>query len=238
AYGQAKARLDELVRGPRQEQIRAARANLEGANQDLEFRRTEEKRVGELSAKGLASTDLHDRTIAALDAASANRKLREAQLQELLAGTTVEELAQAEHAMKQAEARRDAAQVDLERLAIRAPVAGIADSRLFEIGERPGVGQPVAVLLAGKQPYARVYIPEHLRVKVKAGTEARLWVDGLEEPVKGAVRWVATEAAFTPYYALTERDRGRLTYVAKIDVAEDRERLPDGVPVEVELLLD
>ena len=47
---------------------------------------------------------------------------------------------------------------------------------------------------------------------------------------------MSSEAAFTPYYALTERDRGHLTYLAKIDITEDRERLPDGVPVQVELL--
>lgn len=238
AYGQAKAKLDELVRGPRQEQIQAARANLEGANQDLAFRRTEEKRVGELSSQGLASTDLHDRAVAQLDAAIATQKLRQAQLQELLAGTTVEELTQAEQAVKQAAARRDAAQVDVERHAIRAPVDGVADSRLFEIGERPGVGQPVAVMLGGSQSYARVYVPEQLRANVKPGTPAQLWVDGVQEPIKGTVRWVSTEAAFTPYYALTERDRGRLAYVAKVDVSEQRDRLADGMPVEVELLLD
>ena len=45
-------------------------------------------------------------------------------------------------------------------------------------------------------------------------------------------------AAFTPYFALTERDRGRLSYLAKIDITENRERLPDGVPVEVEFVLN
>ncbi len=53
----------------------------------------------------------------------------------------------------------------------------------------------------------------------------------------GRVRWVASEPAFTPYYALTERDRGRLSYVAKVDLDQVRERLPDGVPVNVEFLL-
>ena len=41
AVGQARARLDELVRGPRQEQIAQARANLAGARRDIEFRRTQ-----------------------------------------------------------------------------------------------------------------------------------------------------------------------------------------------------
>ena len=58
----------------------------------------------------------------------------------------------------------------------------------------------------------------------------------MSAPVDGRVRWVASDPAFTPYYALTERDRGRLTYVAKVDITEERQRLPDGVPVEVEFV--
>jgi HlyD family secretion protein len=161
-----------------------------------------------------------------------------AQLEELLAGTTIEELRQAEQAVKQATAFRDGAAVDLDRQTLRSPVDGIADSRLFEIGERPGQGQPVMIVLGGKQPYARIYVPEDMRVRVSAGSKALIYVDGLTAPVDGRVRWVASEAAFTPYFALTERDRGRLSYVAKVDISEDRERLPDGVPVEVEFIVE
>jgi len=234
ALAQLQARLDELVRGPRAELITAARANGEGATQELEFRESELQRTREVHARGLASPDALDRARAALDAAQANLKLRLAQLEELLSGTTLEELAQAAQAVKQAAARRDAAQVDLERTTILAPVAGIADSRLFELGERPTPGQPLMVVLAGEQPYARVYVPERLRIHVRPGSAVRVRIDGLEQSVPGTVRWVASEAAFTPYFALTERDRGRLTYEAKVDLDFDGARLPDGVPVEAE----
>jgi HlyD family secretion protein len=237
AVGQAQARLDELVRGPRQEQIAQARANLAGANRDLEFRRTAFRRAKDLLEKELASPQTRDRAKAELDAAEANLALRRAQLQELLAGTTVEELAQAEQSLQQAQARRDSASLDVERHRLVAPVDGIFDSRLFEPGERPPAGQPVAVMLGGSQPYARIYVPERLRARVRPGTDARIAVDGTGAPLTGQVRWVAHEAAFTPYFALTERDRGRLTYLAKVDIEEQRERLPDGVPVEVELLV-
>ena len=237
AVGQARARLDELVRGPRQEQIAQARANLAGAAREIDFRRAQFQRAKELLEKELASPESRDRAKAELDVAEANLELRRAQLEELLAGTTVEELAQAEHALDQAEARRDSARVDVERHTLTAPVDGLFDSRIFEVGERPPAGQPVAVILGGQQPYARVYIPERLRAQVRPGTEARVSVDGMDAPIQGRVRWVAHEAAFTPYFALTERDRGRLTYLAKIDIGERQERLPDGVPVEVELLL-
>ena len=235
---QHQARLDELIRGPRSEQIAAARANVEGATQDLEFRQSELDRTREVHARGLASPDALDRARAALDAAQANLKLQLAQLEERLAGTTVEELAQADQAVKQARARRDSVVIDLERHTTRAPVDGIADSRLFEIGERPAPGQPLMILLGGEQAYARVYVPESLRVHVMAGSEVLVFVDGLDSPLTGRVRWVASEPAFTPYFALTERDRGRLSYVAKVDISTDRDRLPDGVPVEVEFLFD
>ena len=237
AVGQAQARLDELVRGPRQEQITQARANLAGANRDVEFRRAQFQRAKDLLEKELASPETRDRARAELDAAEANLELRRAQLQELLAGTTVEELAQAEQSLQQAQARRDSASVDVERHNLVAPVDGIFDSRLFEPGERPPAGQPVAVMLGGSQPYARIYVPERLRAHVRPGTEARIAVDGIDASIEGRVRWVAHEAAFTPYFALTERDRGRLTYLAKVDIQAQRERLPDGVPVEVELLV-
>jgi HlyD family secretion protein len=233
---QAQARLDELVRGPRSEQIAAARANVAGAVDELDFRKSDYARVQKVHAQKLASPELLDRAKAALDAAESNLELRRAQLQELLSGTTVEELAQAEAAVDQAKARRDLIEVDLERHTIRAPVDGIVDSRLFETGERPNPGQAMLIMLSGEYPYARVYIPERLRVHVTPGLTADIHVDGLDAPIAGQVRWVAAEAAFTPYFALTERDRGNLTYLAKIDLTDPGKRLPDGVPVEV--LLD
>jgi HlyD family secretion protein len=232
ALREARARQAELVRGPRQEQIAAARANLDGAERELEFRTADYERVRAIAERGLAAPGDLDQAKASLDAAIASRASRRAELEERLNGTTIEELDQIEATVAQAAARRDAAMIDLERHEIRAPVDGVADTRLFEVGERPDPGQPVMVLLGGPQPHARVYVPEHLRASVRPGSTATLHVDGIAEPLDGRVRWVASEAAFTPYFALTERDRGRLSFVAKIDLEEDRERLPDGVPLE------
>ncbi|GAG92015.1 unnamed protein product, partial [marine sediment metagenome] len=38
---------------------------------------------------------------------------------------------------------------------------------------------------------------------------------------------------FTPYFALTEHDRSRLSYLAEVDVP-DASSLPSGVPLEVD----
>ena len=234
--GQHRARLDELTRGPRQEQIVAEQANVGGARQELGYRQIEYERAKQIHERDLASPETLDRAKVLLDNAESTLAFHEARLAELLAGTTIEELRQAESAVAQAEARLASAVVDLERHEIVAPVDGIVDSILFETGERPTVGLPAVVMLGGEQPFARAYVPENLRASIAPGDSARVFVDGIEQPFEGRVRWIASEAAFTPYFALTEHDRGRLTFFAKVDIVNARRRLADGVPVEVEFI--
>jgi HlyD family secretion protein len=64
-------------------------------------------------------------------------------------------------------------------------------------------------------------------------------VDGIDAAFPARVRNVSSEASFTPYAALTEQDRGRLVYVAELDLEGDGAReLPAGVPVQVEFQLE
>ncbi|MBL4890394.1 MAG: HlyD family efflux transporter periplasmic adaptor subunit [Rhizobiaceae bacterium] len=103
---------------------------------------------------------------------------------------------------------------------------------LFETGERPRIGDVVAVLLSGEQPYARLYIPEPMRVQIRRGSKLQIAVDGLPGTLTGTVRRIESEATFTPYFALNERDRTRLSYVAEVSLPTLPDRLPDGIPVQ------
>jgi len=233
ALAQQQAVLAELVRGPRKEQIAAARASLQAASSDRAFRQLELQRADDLLARKLASPDEADRARAAFDAARAQVALHTARLDELLSGTTVEELTQVEQLVAQASARVQQLDLDRDRLTLRAPADGYIDTIVFERGERPTPGQTLMVMLTGPQPYARVYVPEALRVSLAPGDEANIAVDGLGEVLRGRVRHVTSASSFTPYFALTRHDRGRLSYVAEIDLLRSGTRLPDGVPVEV-----
>ena len=90
-------------------------------------------------------------------------------------------------------------------------------------------------MLAADTLHARIYVPEPLRAQVQPGLAAVLKIDGVEETVPGTVSFVSSEAAFTPYFSLTQRDRSRLVYLAKVQVEEAaRQHLPAGLPVEVD----
>jgi HlyD family secretion protein len=232
ALAEAQARLAELERGPRRERIDVARARLKGAQAALAVRNRELQRLQRLEQSQLASPDELDAARRQRDAALAERDQARAVLRELQTGATKEELEQARQRLAQAAAAARALGISLERLTVRAPVDGRVDDLPYELGEQPAIGDVVAVMLAGDRPYARVYIPEHLRVHIRPGTSAEIAVDGIAQPFKGIVRKVASDPTFTPYFALTEHDRGRLSYVAEIDLESTDQDLPAGIPVE------
>jgi HlyD family secretion protein len=92
-------------------------------------------------------------------------------------------------------------------------------------------------MLTDGAPYARVFVPEPVRAGVQPGTEATVRIDGTGRDWKGRVRYVSTDAAFTPYYALNEKDRSRLSFLAEIVLTDsEAAALPTGMPVQVTLL--
>lgn len=138
-------------------------------------------------------------------------------------------------ALAQTQATLDQDQITLERLTLRAPRDATIDSLPYHVGERPPVHAVVTVLLDASGAYAQVYVPEPLRASVHPGLKAVIRFDGEDKPYAATVRYVSADAAFTPYYALNERDRSRLAYLAKVYLdGSDSSKLPTGAPVSVD----
>lgn len=236
AVSRAQGALAEQVTGPRREEILAARARLAGAQARLEAAGHEFARVDALVRQRLlAQADL-DRARAARDGAAADRDAARENALALERGTRSEVLDQARASARLAQAQLEQLEVRRARLDVVAPRDGVIDALPYKLGERPPPGAPVAVMLAAGRPYARVFVPEPMRARVTAGTAAVVHVDGSDRAWRGRVRYLGSDAAFTPYYALNERDRSRLSYLAEVDLTEaEAESLPSGLPVQVEL---
>ncbi len=233
---QSAARLAELVRGPRKETIREARAQLESARSSAKNAATNLTRAKELFARDLSNQSSLDLATTRSDTTIAAEQAAGESLNRLLNGTTVEELDQAIAALKAAEAAINRIQLDIDRLKIYAPVNGMLDKRLYQLGERPQIGATVTVILDSSRTYARIYVPEPLRASVQPGKQLVVRIDGIDKTFTGIVRWVSADASFTPYFALTEHDRSRLSYLAEVDVP-DASSLPSGLPLEVDFPL-
>ena len=79
-------------------------------------------------------------------------------------------------------------------------------------------------MLADGTPYARVYVPEPLRTRFTAGTKVAAPSMANARHFQGTVRYVSAEASFTPYYALTQKDRSRLSYLAEVTLDDPTRR--------------
>ena len=102
--------------------------------------------------------------------------------------------------------------------------------------DSPAAFAVVTTVLSGARPWARVYLPEPWLSQVKVGSRVDVLVDGKSEAMEGKIRHIESRSSFTPYYALAEEDRKRLSYVTEIDLLDQvAVDLPVGIPVQVSL---
>jgi HlyD family secretion protein len=227
--------LQELEAGPRSERIAQSRAQLAAAQAQARDAQAYYARLQPLGRRQLVAAADVDRARAAAGNAQAQVRAAEAALDELVHGTRSEQLAQGEAALRAAQAQVAAQQATLEKLSVVAPRDAVVDSLPYKLGDQAPVGSPLAVLLVGDAPYARIYVPEQQRAQVQVGDAARVFVAGSDNALAGRVRAIRSEPSFTPYYALVGKDAARLSYLAEVALSgRDAAKLPAGLPVRVE----
>ena len=223
--------LDELRHGARIETIDASRAALARTEATAANARLVRERARRSAQAGAQPQADLDNANAALRQADADANAARANLDELLHGTRPEDLAQGEAALAQAQASVAQLTVTLERLSVRAPRAGRVDTLPFKLGDRPSQGAGVVSFLVGDAPYARVFVPETQRVGIAQGARFSIKVEGIEHAFTATALRIASEASFTPYYALTGDDASRLVYRAELGLdGDDARKLPAGLP--------
>ncbi|MGF1739450.1 HlyD family secretion protein [Photobacterium satsumensis] len=231
----AEASLLRLTNGERPEDIAAAQAKVARAQAQLTDADKNYRRKAELVERGLISQSEKDSALAARDSAKAELDSATEEFSKLTAGARPEDIDQAKAQLAAAKADVALEKQKLDELTIVATREGILDNLPYNLGERVPVNGVVAVIQADRVPYARVYVPAKYRVDFVPGIKVPVYVDGVDQPYEGTVRWVSTESAFTPYYALTEDERSRLMYLAEVDLPDSAAPLPSGVPAQVVL---
>ena len=230
---QSREALAELRAGPRSEDIAQARATLAAAQAQARDADAYYARLQPLGRQQLVAASEVDRARAASQSAQAQVRLAQAALLELEHGTRSEQVAQGVAAVASAEAQASVQAVTLDKLNVVAPRAGRIDSLPFKLGDQPVAGAPLAVMLVGEAPYARVYLPQALRNRLKVGDRVQVRLDGQEKAYGGRLRMIRSEPSFTPYFALTGQDAARLSYLAEISLGKEAADLPVGAPLQV-----
>jgi HlyD family secretion protein len=232
---QAKANLEKVHKGAREEEVAAASAQVAGAKAALVKSEANYQRAKILIKKELASQATLDNALASRDENEAKLHNAQEKLLQLINGARIEDLQIAEAILATTIAVVDSEKKKLNDLTITAKRDGLLDNLPWNLGERVTQGSPVAIILAGTAPFARIYVPEPYRVKIKVADKLTVHIDGLVTPITGTVRWISSEPAFTPYFALNQEERANLMYLAEVQLPDSAADLPMGVPAQVQM---
>jgi multidrug resistance efflux pump len=145
----AQARLDQARRGPRKDEIAAAKAEADAASAQAWQTGVSHDRAERLyatNADAIPQAEV-DSTKGAADAASAESRAAESRLALLEKGTRKEVIAEAEANVAAAKADLDAANAVLSQMELRAPSAGVVLRRDHEPGEQVTTVPPTVVLV-------------------------------------------------------------------------------------------
>ncbi|MCX6992170.1 MAG: efflux RND transporter periplasmic adaptor subunit [Kiritimatiellaeota bacterium] len=144
--------------------------------------------------------------------------------------------ATAEARVKESRAALALAETRLGYAALTSPVAGVVLSKAVESGEYVFPGMTVITIGNLEQVWIRAYINETDLGRVKVGQTARVTADtypGKSYP--GKVAFISSEAEFTPKNVQTAKERVKLVYRIKIDVANPAMELKPGMPADAEI---
>jgi HlyD family secretion protein len=143
---QARARYLLARRGPRAEDVAAARAEADAAAATAQHRGAEQARSDRLGRVGALATTVVDADDAAARVAAAQTDAAAARYRSLARGTRSEQIEDAAAAIALAQAELDAARVALDQMGLVAPSDGVILRRTGEVGALVTLTAPAPVL--------------------------------------------------------------------------------------------
>lgn len=229
-----EASLDFYKNGSRLEQIASAEARVAQASARFKNASQELKRRESLRQQSLISIAELDQARLIFDTSKAQLEDARQQLQEMKTGNRDEIIRQAEASLKIADASLAQEQRRLSDLQIVATRDGILEDLPYEIGERVPLGAVVAIIAADSHAYARLSLPETALAKYKINDSVDIYLDGIDQPLTGKIRYISPRPFFTPYFALHQSERSRLMYKMEVELP-NTESFPTGLPLHMEL---
>jgi HlyD family secretion protein len=235
----AQAALNAALAGSRKEEIAASKAALEQAQADLRRLEPDEARIRDLYQKGILSVRDYEASRASLEASRGKVQQADQQYTLVRKGPRKEDIDQARARFEQARQALELARTQLGYATLMAPSAGVILSKNVEPMEYVSPGTAVVTMANLDQVWLRAYVEEADLGRVKVGQKAYVTTDSFPgKRYEGRVAFIASEAEFTPKAVETRKERTKLVYRIKIDIANPAMELKPGMPADAEILLD
>ncbi|MCG8448872.1 MAG: efflux RND transporter periplasmic adaptor subunit [Pirellulales bacterium] len=176
--GEAKAVLAELLAGPRKETIAAKRAELRAQQSQVKVLEGQLARRRQLVRSGSVTQEEYETFLFDTQSAQARTEVVARQLEELVAGTRVEQISAQRARLAQLDAQLTDIVHDLEDTTLLAPFAGRISRRMVDEGTVLSAGAPVLELIDDTQLEAWIGMPQLSATALRLGDQYELEVEG------------------------------------------------------------
>jgi RND family efflux transporter MFP subunit len=175
---QAVALLDEMLAGPRSENIAAARARVASLQAQVELLRLQTARQKRTVPSGATTQDEYEQYAFGLKAREAELNQAQHNLEELLNGTRKEQVEAQRAVVAELDAAIAKIDVDLQKSTLTAPFDGTIARRFVEAGTVVNAGQRVLRLIEDGALEAWIGLPTQAAGRLTNGSSQRVKIQG------------------------------------------------------------
>ena len=204
------------------QQVSAAQAELQNAQAQLTAAEHNEN-----SAKARVSV------------AMGRKEQADGALRQALTAPSQVAISKSNHSSAQAQTRQAKAEVNekqsiLDNLFVTSPITGTIINRIRDNGEVVTAGSPILEAVDLDKLYLKAYVPENQIGKVRLGLPAKVYVDSYpNDAFDATVKYIASDAEFTPKEVQTPDERVKLVYAVKLYLNKNpNHRLTPGMPAD------
>jgi HlyD family secretion protein len=226
---QAAAQLDLRLAGSRPEdvaeaatQVDAARADLEGAEKDLD-------RMQALLDRGSGTAKSRDDAKTRRDMTAARLRGTQDALARARHGSRPQEIADARARLAAMEAHAATLEQQVKDATVTSPLTGVVTEKVAQQGELLQPGSPLCVVTDLANAWLTVYVAEPDLGRIRLGQAAEVVTDDGQRR-GGHITYISPEAEFTPKNVQTRDERVKLVFKVKVGLDNRDGLFKPGMP--------
>ncbi|TCL62294.1 HlyD family secretion protein [Hydrogenispora ethanolica] len=236
ALDKAELQLEDLEKGARAQERKAASANVASARSVYQKAKADFVRYHALYQQGAISQRDLDVARSAMEVAESSLQSAEMQLSLAAEGNRPDTIAAQRKEVLRNQAIVAASQVALKDAIVTVPLSGVVLSKNYEQGEFVNAGSAIATVGDLKDCWVRIYVASTQLGLIKIGQTCDVTIDSFPGRVfRGVIREINQSAEYTPRQSITERERANLVFGVKVKLDNSEGILKPGMPADVVL---
>lgn len=232
---EAAARLDNLLKGRRPEEISVIDQQIMAADANVRFAAAEYARQQQLAKTDVGARRKLEETRAAQRAAAARLEELRAQRGVALLPGREDEITAAKAAAAASQAQLAEAGYRLDQRTARARVGGVIEDIVRREGELVPAGGVVIAMLPPANVKLRFFIPETALAAFSLGKSVTIRCDSCPDNLTAKISFISSEAEFTPPVIYSVGNREKLVFLIEAKPSVYGAYLRPGLPVDVRL---